>query len=697
MLSFNAQVDKNKTLVIDPSIVWGSFFGGSSTENWDTESEIALDHSNNVYITGSTASKKFIATTGAVMTTFGGTRDIFLAKFNSTGTQVLWATYFGGNGQDVAYGIGCDSYNNVVITGFVKSPNVMTTPGVFQTTLLGHSDVVIAKFSTAGQLIWSTLMGGGDDTNEAENGRSLVMDANDNIYVCGYVTSSTNVATPGTYDVTYGGKGDAFLVKFNKDGNKIWGTYFSGLNKDRAHCLCLDPFGHVYFTGTAQTSKLFVSLGFQTKFGGGGTDAFIAKFDTSGHHIWSSYYGGGAGDHGRQIKCDGAGCVYFDGWTNSVGTNVMSTPNGFQPNIGGGGNDGFIVKFNPAGHRIWGTYFGGNQVEILYGMTIDPQANIYVCGNSSSASGIASPDAFQPNLGGGQDAIIAKFDSAGQRIWSTYFGGTGYDDSYDIQRDSSGMIYLDADSYGPLSATPGAAQTIVRGQDDCAVFKFDFNPPLCPDNNEPNESFLSPHIITDPITLTGITLNGAISGAIDQDWFALHLNSTDTAVNISLTGLTKNYDVSIFDSSNVLIASSANAGTADEQISLNDARGTVSIQIVHDNLNFDPYNCYTLHISLDSTGQKLSETVSASGNQHLKIYPNPSIGLITAAFESNQERDVTITAFDAIGRMVFSQGIRATEGINTVSLNLSDLNAGIYLLQVTGGDVRSVIKFTIDK
>ncbi len=353
MLSFNASADRDKTLIIDPSIIWGSYFGGTASENSDTESEIALDGNKNVYLTGSTNSKKNIATTGAVMKTLGGSRDIFLAKFSLDGTQVLWGTYFGGNGQDIAYGIGCDSHNNVVITGFTKSTNVMTTPGVFQTTLQGTSDVIIAKFSTTGQLVWSTLMGGLEGNgNEVENGRSLTMDASDNIYVDGYVTSSTNISTPGTYQQNYRGGGDAFLVKFNKDGGKIWGTYFSGTAKDRAHALSLDAFGHVYIVGTAQSKKNFITLGFQTVFGGS-TDGFIAKFDTSGHYFWSSYCGGAGGDHCRGVKCDGAGNIYFDGWVGITPNNPISTPNSFQP-VSGGQLDGFLIKLNPAGGRIWG-------------------------------------------------------------------------------------------------------------------------------------------------------------------------------------------------------------------------------------------------------------------------------------------------------------------------------------------------------
>ncbi len=324
-------------------------------------------------------------------------------------------------------------------------------------------------------------------------------------------------------------------------------------------------------------------------------------------------------------------------------------------------------------------------------MAIDAQANIYVNGNSTSTSGVASPDAFQPNIGGGQDATMAKFDSAGHRIWSTYFGGTGLDDSYDMEVDSAGKVYLDLDTFGPLPVTSGSYQTIVRGQDDLAVFEFDFTP--CTDANEPNESYQSPHVIADSITASGTTINGAISSATDQDWFSIHLN-TISSVTITLTGLTKNYDLTIFDSTQAVIATSTNTGTSDEGTTLSNVSGTFKIQIVHDSLNYDQFNCYSLHIS---TAQRLSETIPGVTDQHLKIYPNPSTGLITATLESSRENDMTILVFDAIGRIVFSQAEHATEGVNTFSLNLSELNAGMYVLQVQGGDVRDVTKFTIEK
>ncbi|HYV95121.1 MAG TPA: T9SS type A sorting domain-containing protein [Chitinophagales bacterium] len=691
MLSFNTDVDKSKTLIIDPSIIWGTYFGGTSAENYDTEAEVALDQNNNVFLSGSTNSKKFIATTGAFMTTYGGGRDILLAKFSPDG-QLLFATYFGGNALDAAYGVYCDSHNDVVITGGTKSTNVVTTSGVFQTTLLGFSDALVAKFSNTGQLIWSTLMGGTDDvSNELEHGRSLVCDANDNIFICGYVCSSSNTATTGAYQTTYRGQGDAFLVKFNKDGQKVWGTYFSGVGKDRAHALCSDNFGHIYIVGTAKSKKNWITLGFQTHFGGN-VDGFIAKFDTLGNYYWSSYYGGTDQEHGRGVKCDGDGYIYFNGWTGSASPNIISTLGSFQQNYAGG-LDGFLVKFTPAGGRVWGTYFGGNGFDQFFGITIDAEANLYMCGIAGSTSGIASIDAIQPTYGGAQDAMIAMFDSSGRRIWSTYFGGTGLDNAFDIERDSAGIIYLVIDTRGPLPVSQGAYQTTVRGQDDLAVFKFNYNP--CIDSNEPNDSIQFSHVITGSLSSPGITINGSVSSAVDRDWFAFHLSTIDTLVTITLSGLIANYDLEVVDSNNTLIAYSANSGASNEVITLNHHIGSFYIQIVHDSLNFTPLICYTLQIV--SSGAKLSEPIYTSSDLHLKIYPNPSFGLMTAEFESVWDGDMSIKVLDGMGRVVSSKAVFVREGRNIFPLNFSDLDAGLYFLEIKADNTRSMIKFAIKK
>ncbi|HYV95123.1 MAG TPA: T9SS type A sorting domain-containing protein [Chitinophagales bacterium] len=692
MLSFNAESDKSKTLIIDPSIVWGTYFGGGGSETYLEEAEIALDKNNDVFLTGCTNSSNYIATSGAVMETYSGSRDILLAEFSKDG-NLLWATYFGGNGLDVAYGVYCDSYNNPVITGGTKSTNVMTTSGVFQTTLEGYSDVLIAKFSAFGQLMWCTLMGGPNDLypkNEFEDGRSLICDANDNIYVCGYVQSDSNTATTGAYQSTYAGKGDAFLVKFSKDGQKIWGTYFSGAGQDRAHALCFDLLGHIYIIGTAETKKNWITLGFQKHYGGH-TDAFIAKFDTSGNYYWSSYYGGIAQDHARGVKCDGADFVYMNGWTGSSEANVISTPGSFQQNYSDN-LDGFLVKFNPSGIRVWGTYFGGTAMDQFFGMTIDEQANLYMIGMAASTSGIATFDALQQTYGGGQDAFIAMFDSSGRRSWSTYFGGTGKDNGFDIERDTSGMIYIVVDTHGPLPVTQTVYQTVVRGQDDLAVFEFDFNP--CIGIYEPNENFLDPFFIKDTLTTAGITINDAVSSATDKDWFSFHLRSIDTIVTITLSGLRTNYDLEVYNSSYDLIASSSFPGGLSESITLDHDTGMIYIQIAHDSLSFTPYICYTLQI-VPSSGGKLSEPIPASSNHHLKIYPNPTSGLMTAELENCQRGDISIIVVDGMGKIVYTGKEQATEGTNSFSLNLSELKPGLYMIGVQGSDTYHVMKFLI--
>ncbi|HWY98481.1 MAG TPA: SBBP repeat-containing protein, partial [Bacteroidia bacterium] len=129
----NGNYNTSNTLVIDPvpNLVWGTYFGGTGNDFGDA---IAIDATNNTYITGYTSSTSTIATAGAWQTTQAGNNDAFVAKFNPTGSSLLWATYYGGPGNDYGQGIKVDTSDNVYITGYTNSTSGMVTGGAYQTS-----------------------------------------------------------------------------------------------------------------------------------------------------------------------------------------------------------------------------------------------------------------------------------------------------------------------------------------------------------------------------------------------------------------------------------------------------------------------------------------------------------------------------------------------------------------------------------
>ena len=287
---------------------------------------------------------------------------------------------------------------------------------------------------------------------------------------------------------------------------------------------------------------------------------------------------------------------------------------------------------------------------------------------------------------------MASFDSSGHRIWSTYFGGAGTDNSYDLKRDTSGNIYLVTDTYGPLPVSQNAYQTIIRGNDDLSIFEFNYAP--CSDANETNDSFQHPHLLTDTISLTGITITGAISGPHDQDWFKIHLRSVDSSVTITLSNLRVNYDLKVTDPNNQIIASSANTGTANETVTLHHDTGYVFINILHDTLNFTKFTCYSLQIATSSNLRIDNETLPV---KDVRIYPNPSPGFLSAEIECKQDEDLILTIYDGVGRTMYSRQVHAATGNNTFPLNLSNLNTGLYFLELKGSNTHSVVKVAIEK
>jgi len=202
--------------------------------------------------------------------------------------------------------------------------------------------------------------------------------------------------------------------------SRLWATYYGGADWEEGTSVATDRLGNVYVTGWTYSTTGIASGGFQNTFGGG-VDAFLVKFDASGNRLWATYYGGSGNEEGYDVTTDTAGNVYLCGYTTSS-TGIAS--GGFQNTYGGGTSDGFLIKFNASGGRIWGTYYGGTGEDVSQGVTIDKAGNILLVGDTRSTTNIAS-GGFQNSPGGGglHDAYLVKFNSAGARTWSTYYGG----------------------------------------------------------------------------------------------------------------------------------------------------------------------------------------------------------------------------------------------------------------------------------
>ena len=315
--------------------------------------------------------------------------------------------------------------------------------------------------------LWGTYYGG----NLLEGGFNTTTDAMGNVYLTGQTESLTGIASGGAFQTTHGGAYDAFLVKFDAAGNRLWGTYYGGSGSDYGYAVKTDALGNVYMCGyTSSTDSIATAGSHQSTFNGT-TDAFLVKFDASGNRLWATYYGGSDFELGQSVAVDPVGNVYMTGYT--VSTTDISTPGSHQPTSGGFA-DGFIVKFNSSGVRQWGTFYGGTDQDYLTDISVDVSGNIVVCGGTSSTSGIASPGSYQTSIAGFQDAMIAKFDNNGVRLWSTYYGGIQQEDCNGIATGAGGVIYIAGNTQSSSGiSTFGSFQSTFGGFTDAYLVKFD--------------------------------------------------------------------------------------------------------------------------------------------------------------------------------------------------------------------------------
>lgn len=417
------------------------------------------------------------ATGKAIATAFrlqGNIVTFDVATYSGTLTidpTLSWSTYYGGSGTETLRS-GCvagDNAGNSYLGGNTSSTSSIATTGSYQDTLTtGSTDAFFVKFNSGGTRMWATYYGG----SGSENVYGITCDPSGKVYLSGYTSSSTDMTTGGAHQSVLGSDGqDAFLAKFDGSGSRDWSTYYGGDATEQGLAVTCDLAGNVYLGGyTLSISGIATTGAFQTT-PGGGQDAFLVKFNSTGARQWGTYFGGALTDQGLSIACDPSNNVCLSGYTQS--TSGIATTGAYQTGFGGN-RDAYIVQFNSMGAQQWATYLGGAGIETGYSLACDGTGNIYMAGAASSTSGVATTGSFQSTFGGGAgDAMLAKFSGTGVMRWATYYGGSANDVGYGIcSRD--GVLFLSGVSSSTASiATPGTFQDTLTAGSDAMLIKFD--------------------------------------------------------------------------------------------------------------------------------------------------------------------------------------------------------------------------------
>ncbi len=436
--------NKSIPLIIDPlTRAWGSYYGGTGDE-WITGSTI--DASGNIYVSGFTSSVGgiVIATVGSHKATFGGgATDAFLAKFNSAGVR-QWATYYGGTGNDIAWDVTFRSPNIIYLVGETTSTDAgsISTALAHQTVLGGSIDGFLARFDLNGIRIFGTYYGGtGEDriySVDATNSPSVLIGGETS------TSSGTSIATPLSYQPAYGGGAfDGFYAMFTLLGIRIVGSYYGGTGNDVVYSAAELNGTDYVIGGQTNSGTGIASAGSHQSVIGGGLDGFLARLNLIGVRAWGTYYGGSSNDVLLNLTSNTLGDIVAVGNTESSGGTSIATAGSHQAAFGGGTSDGYVVSFTGAGLRNWGSYYGGNAQDKALHVETDASNNIYFSGSTFSNDGtISSANEYQTVFGGVEDAYLAKFSSAGSRLFSTYYGGSDSDQAYTLALSSPNYIYI---------------------------------------------------------------------------------------------------------------------------------------------------------------------------------------------------------------------------------------------------------------
>lgn len=483
-----------------------------------------------------------------------------------------WATYFGGENRE-SWIMG-DSYSDengdTVIGGRTKSMTNIATSGSFQSTFDTSLDTngFIAKFDASGALIWTTYYG--------YFLKGVTIDTAGNVLAVGETTELANIATPGAHqNAVYPGiSRDGFLVKFNSNGTRIWGTYYGGESFEDLNTVITDDTQNVYIAGATASNENISTPGSFKEDGNTQVntnwDAFLVKFDQNGTRQWATYYGGDGHDHINELDIDVDGNILFVGTTSS--SNGISTPGvyqetqNFNPSSGQHAEEAFIGKFTPNGERIWGTYFGGFDYDFGDGIATDSQNNILISGSTVNSSLISTTGAHQEVYGGDWDAFLAKFSPTGTILWSTYYGGSE-DESWStttVDVDANDHIFLYGNTLSDNNiATAGSFQETRVLRD---LFLTKFTPEgervwgtYYGGNTFSASSSLSINVLTTgdiylygfTTSTSGFTTSGAyqeVNGG-QEDCFLIKFRDCESSINANVSNTVCENDTIVFNAS----------------------------------------------------------------------------------------------------------------------------------------------------
>lgn len=329
-------------------LIWATYFG---RQDGGIIRDIDIDKKGNIYLVqpGVRGPHPHV-TSGAYQTKYGGSNDVVVAKLSSDASTVMWATYYGGSGDDGGGpSVRVDPTGAAIVVGSTTSLDLPVSTTAFDTSYNGGTnDLFVAKFSADGSsLVYGTYLGG--NGNEGVETHNLGVDGQGNAYISSGTSSTNFPTTPGAFQRAFGGGGgDVFITKLSTDGRVLLGsTFVGGSLGDFPQGVYIDPSYNIIVGGNTQSLNFPVTAtAFQTSNAGSG-DFFVFKLAADfSAPLYSTYLGGTLADDGRTLWGDTKGNIYVAGQTLSRNWPLK---NAAQPAYAdtASRDDGCLARFSP--------------------------------------------------------------------------------------------------------------------------------------------------------------------------------------------------------------------------------------------------------------------------------------------------------------------------------------------------------------
>lgn len=714
------------SLLAQPYYDWGKQLGDV---NYDYGYAISTDKSGNVYSAGSFYGVADMDPRSAVYQVTSTGDAAYISKLDASG-DFVWACSFSGTGSSFISEIKNDDEGNVYSTGyFYGTIDFDPSNSVNDLTSNGNVDVFISKLDKDGNFLWVKHIGGAAD----DYATGITLDNFGNIITTGYFGHVVDF-NPGTGSniLTCNGNVAAFICKLNPNGNYIWAKTFQGTGDHDGRAVVVNSSNEIISTGGYEGTVDFdpgittYSLTYR-----GVKDIYFNALDSNGNFLWAKSIGGTQASEVNAMCIDEDDNIYSTGWffdicdfdPSSNTTNLTTT----------GNQDVFVCKLNSTGNYLWAKNFGGTITDIGFSIAVDKFKNVYTTGNFRSSADLdPGSNTATFTTSGGDDVFISKLNENGNYVWAKQLGGTGFDNGgRGITIGLKRVIYTTGYFNGDIDMNPNPAADVVSSfgsldgfvqkMSQCTDVNRSISVSSCYSYTSPSGKYTwtSSNVYKDTISkvdgcdsiLTiNLTINTRKNSIINVNscndyrspsgkykWTnsatykdtVLSKSGCDSIITINLTITV--LDVSVSMNGNTL---SANVDAANYQwldcnnsnyaipnatnkIFTPNVNGSYSVLITKNGCS-DTSACYTI-----STASIESNTIKG-----VKIYPNPSSGLV---FINTQEflENAKIKVLDVTGKLLLELN---NQNGNDFTIDLSSLTSSIYILEITEGDRKYIVK-----